>query len=70
MSKAILREWNSKRTQYKSLQAKLFKTSISSDLFKTRRAKLDELDAWINDNKAAAMRGLKELIEVKPPEKP
>ncbi len=65
MSKAILREWNSKRTQYKSLQAKLFKTSMSSDLFKARKAKLDELDAWINDNNAAAMRGLKELIEVK-----
>ena len=65
MSKAILREWNTKRTQYKSLQAKLFKTSMSSDLFKARKAKLDELDAWINDNNAAAMRGLKELIEVK-----
>ncbi len=65
MSKAILREWNSKRTQYKSLQAKLYKTSISSELFKTRKAKLDELDAWIDANKAAAMRGLKDLIEVK-----
>ncbi len=65
MSKAILREWNTKLTQYKSLRAKLFKTSMSSDLFKARRAKLNELDAWIDDNKAAAMRGLKELIEVK-----
>ena len=65
MSKAILREWNTKRTQRKSLQAKLFKTSMSSELFKARRAKLDELDAWIDANKAAAMRGLKDLIEVK-----